>query len=119
MTKEEFSKKWKNVDVDSLSFEQLKQFKEDCFQLYEETGFLEKFDSPYDDEGEHNGMRFEMLRRARPFNPDGKTEEEKGEVDLRAMPVWKIRFENGEEAFCYPEEICRLEHNGQALTWMH
>lgn len=37
MTKEEFSEKWKNVDVDSLSFEQLKQFKEDCFQLYDSS----------------------------------------------------------------------------------
>ena len=44
-------------------------------------------------------MRFEVIRRA--------TEEE---CDLEAMPLWLIRFENGDEAYCYPEEICKIEH---------
>lgn len=99
----DFQEKWGNVNVDDLSDEEFLEFKEDCFNLYEQTGFLELFDSPYDDIGggehEHNGMRFEVIRRA--------TLEE---CDLEAMPLWLIRFENGDEAYCYPEEIALIEH---------
>lgn len=99
----DFQEKWGEVDIDCLDEDKLREFKEDCFNLYEQTGFLELFDSPYDDIGgglhEHNGMRFEVIRRA--------TEEE---CDLEAMPLWFIRFENGDEAYCYPEEIAVIEH---------
>lgn len=95
-----FNQKWgKNPDVDNMSDEQLIEFKNDCFALYEETGFIEKFDSPYDDDGEHNGMKFKVLRRAN-----------LGECDLEAMPIWLVEFENGDTAYCYPEEITKLEH---------
>lgn len=103
MTQQEFENKWKDVDPDELSDEQLLQFKQDCFAMYEQTGFLEKFDSPYDDIGggthEHNGMKFKVVRRA--------TDEE---CDLEAMPLWLVEFENGDTAYCYPEEICVIEH---------
>ena len=103
MNQEIFNKKWGGVDIDTLSDEDFLKFKEDCFQLYEDTGFIDRFDSPYDDLGggmhEHNGMKFEVIRRA-------TTEE----CDLEAMPLWFIRFENGDEAYCYPEEIAVLEH---------
>ena len=46
-------------------------------------------------------MKFEVVRRAN-----------LNEVDLEAMPMWFIRFENGDEAYCYPEEICKAEHRG-------
>lgn len=100
MTQEQFYNKWGNVNPDHLSFEQLTEFKNDCFALYEASGFIEKFDSPYDEQGEHNGMKFQVIRRATAR-----------EVDLEAMPLWLIRFENGDEAYCYPEEIAVLEHN--------
>jgi len=99
MTQQEFDNKWKGVDPDELSDEQLQQFKQDCFAMYEQTGFLEKFDSPYDSEGEHNGMKFKVVRRA--------TAEE---CDIEAMPLWLVEFENGDTAYCYPEEICVIEH---------
>lgn len=103
MTVKEFDEKWGNVDTDLLNDNDFREFKNDCFNLYEQTGFLELFDSPYDDIGggmhEHNGMRFEVIRRA--------TEEE---CDLEAMPLWLVRFENGDEAYCYPEEIALIEH---------
>ena len=99
MTKNEFNNKWGNVDIDSISDEEFFQFKQDCFAMYEQSGFIDNFDSPYDDEGEHNGMTFKVLRRA-------TTEE----CDLEAMPIWFIEFENGDTAYCYPEEICRAEH---------
>jgi hypothetical protein len=99
----DFQEKWGEVDTYYLSDDELRDFKNDCFYLYEQTGFLELFDSPYDDIGggmhEHNGMRIEVIRRA--------TEEE---CDLEAMPLWLIRFENGDEAYCYPEEIALIEH---------
>lgn len=98
MTKQEFNRKWRDVVVDNLSDEELKSFKEDCFNLYEATGFLDKFNSPYDEEGEHNGMKFKVARRA--------TAEE---CDLEAMPLWFVEFENGDTAYCYPEEICKIE----------
>jgi hypothetical protein len=99
MTEKEFNEKWGGVIVDNLDDNQFMEFKRDCFEMYETDGFIEKFDSPYDDFGEHNGMKFEVVRRAN-----------LNEVDLEAMPVWFIRFENGDEAYCYPEEICKAEH---------
>lgn len=99
MTEKEFNEKWGGVIIDNLDDKQFIEFKQDCFEMYETDGFIEKFDSPYDDFGEHNGMKFEVVRRATTK-----------EVDLEAMPVWFIRFENGDEAYCYPEEICKSEH---------
>lgn len=101
---EVFDKKWKGADVDKMSDEELVEFKNDCFTLYEKTGFVEKFDSPYDDNGEHNGMSFKVLRRAT-----------RQECDIEAMPVWFIEFENGDTAYCYPEEIAKLEHGTEVV----
>lgn len=99
MTEKDFNAKWGNINIDNLTDEEFREFKNDCFSVYEEIGFIEKFDSPYDDEGEHNGMTFKVIRRA--------TAEE---CDLEAMPIWLIEFENGDTAYCYPEEICKAEH---------
>lgn len=98
MTEKDFNAKWLNRLVDDMTDDEFQIFKNDCFSVYEETGFLEKFDSPYDDEGEHNGMAFKVIRRA-------TTEE----CDLEAMPLWVVEFENGDTAYCYPEEICKFE----------
>lgn len=98
MNKKTFNKKWDKLTIDKMSDEQLIEFKNDCFSLYENIGFLEHFNSPYDDEGEHNGMKFKVLRRAN-----------LSECDLEAMPIWFVEFENGDNAYCYPEEICNLE----------
>ena len=98
MTEKEFDKKWKDADPDKLSNEELRQFKQDRFEMYEQDGFLDTFDSPYDEQGEHNGMKFKVVRRA--------TSEE---CDLEAMPLWLVEFENGDTAYCYPEEICKAE----------
>ena len=76
----------------------MREFKNDCFAMYEHGGFLERFNSPYDDQGEHNGMAFKVLNRA--------TEKD---FDLEVMPIWHVEFENGDKAYCYPEEICKVE----------
>ena len=99
-----FHEKWDGVDIDNIPYDELRNFKEDCFSLYEQTGFLETFSSPYDELGEHNGMKFKVIRRAIEFR-DGE-----GEVDIESMPVWFVKFENGDEAYCYPEEIAVIEH---------
>lgn len=103
MKKEEFEKKWNGKEVETMTDEEFREFKQDCFAMYEETGFLEKFDSPYDDIGggehEHNGMAFKVIRRAN-----------EGEADLESMPLWLVQFENGDTAYCYPEEITVVEH---------
>lgn len=99
MTEKNSNPKWLNKLIDDMTDEELQEFKDHCFTEYEETGFIDRFDSPYDEYGEHNGMAFKVIRRA--------TAEE---VDVEAMPVWLIEFENGDTAYCYPEEICKLEH---------
>ena len=102
MTKEEFEKKWNGVSTDEMTDTQFCAFKEDAFSMYEETGFLSRFDSPYDEGGEHNGMEFKVLRRATA-----------AECDLEAMPLWFVQFQNGDTAYCYPEEICKVEHENK------
>lgn len=105
MTRERFDRKWGDVKRDKLTLEKEREFVEDVFQLYEHIGFAERFNSPYDQPNEHNGMKFKVIRRATEFN----NETGEGEVDLESMPVWVVRFENGDEACCYPEEICKAE----------
>lgn len=99
MKEKDFNAKWQHRLTDDMTDEELQEFKDDCFSFYEETGFIDRFDSPYDDEGEHNGMTFKVIRRA-------TTEE----VDIEVMPMWFVEFENGDTAYCYPEEICKAEH---------
>lgn len=98
MTQQELRKKWKGVDIDGLPVEKLREYKNDCFEMYEQDGFETVFYSPYDSQREHEGMRFSVVRRA--------TEKE---CDLEAMPLWLVRFSNGDKAFCYPEEITKKE----------
>jgi hypothetical protein len=106
MSEKEFNEKWGGVDTDAIEWEQFEQFKEDCFAMYEETGFSKTFHSPYDETHNHNGYPFKVLRRATV-----------GECDLEAMPLWVVEFkdEPGETFFCYPEEICVLEENNPAV----
>lgn len=106
MTEKELIEKW-GIDYDPCcveTIEEVIEFKNDCFDMYEEGGFSERYFSPYDEMECHNGMKFEVICRA-------TTEE----CDLEALPIWKIKFENGEIAYCYPEEITKLEHERNQL----
>jgi len=99
MTEQEFDKKWGKIIPDTLNDEQFKAFKDDCFDMYETTGFSDTFHSPYDQNNEHNGKPFKVLRRATPE-----------ECDIESMPLWLIAFEGEEKPYyCYPEEICKAE----------
>ena len=99
MTEEELKDKWAGIDIDSLEDGQLRAYKDDCFKVYETSGFSKRFHSPYDENHEHNGKPFKVVRRATT-----------DECDLESMPVWVVAFEDEKEPyFCYPEEICKIE----------
>ncbi len=94
-----FKAKWDGIDREDMTDEQLTVFIEDCFTLYETTGFADTFRSPYSDMSDYNGRPFKVIRRA--------TAEE---CDIESMPMWVVKIEgNDDEVFCFPEEICKLE----------
>lgn len=102
MTEKELNEKW-GADYDPYNAEteeEVVEFKNDCFDMYEQGGFSERYFSPYDEMESHNGMKFDVIRRA-------TTDDD---IDLENLPIWVIKFENGETAYCYPEEITKLEH---------
>lgn len=99
MTLKEFEIKWGHVDRNYTTFEDELEFVEDAFEMYEQTGFLDTFESPYDDKSK-NGLPFKVIRRASYVQDD---------IDLECLPQWVIEFENKEQMFCYPEEICKIE----------
>ena len=94
----EFKKKWDGAEPDKMEDDELLAYKNDCFAMYEHHGFTKTFDSPYDEGKEHHNMSFKVLRRANT-----------AECDLEAMPIWLVEFENGDTAYCYPEEITVIE----------
>ena len=105
MNIDEFKKKWIGADPDKMENDELLAYKNDCFAMYEHHGFIPRFDSPYDDHKEHHNMRFKVIRRANTT-----------ECDLETMPIWLVEFENGDNAYCYPEEITVIEHQKKAVS---
>lgn len=94
-----FKAKWDGIDREDMTDEQLTAFIEDCFTLYETTGFADTFRSPYSDKSDYNGRPFKVIRRT--------TAEE---CDIESMPMWVVKIEGSDdEVFCFPEEICKLE----------
>lgn len=103
MTEKELNEKW-GADYDPYNAEteeEVVEFKNDCFDMYEQGGFSERYFSPYEETSCYNGMKFDVIRRA-------TTDDD---IDLESLPIWVIKFENGETAYCYPEEITKLEHD--------
>lgn len=104
MSNEEFNKKWtRERYLKATESENLwKEYIDDCFQMYEDTGFSETFHSPYDSEKIHNGKPFKVIRRAN-----------ESEGDIEAFPLWLVKFYDEDEStkpyYCYPEEICKIE----------
>ena len=96
MDKLEFAKKYKGKDI--KSFAEIEEFIEDSFNLYEHYGFLEEFKTPYEELKDKVGLKFEVVKRATT-----------DDFDLECLPAWLVKFENGETAHCFPEEITKLE----------
>ena len=76
----------------------------DCYDLYEEAGFADTFETSFDDYSRYNGKHFEVIRRIDNIDDD---------CDLDILPQWKIKFEDGIEINAYPEEICLVERKGE------
>ena len=103
LAEEEFDKKWKDVDKDDLDDDDLLNFIEDCYAMYETAGFLDTIHPVYTEPGEENyGQKFEVIRRAH-FD----------ETDIESMPLWLVLFANGNTAYCYPEEITATEEKNR------
>ena len=106
MTEKQFNEKWSRDAYSKLMEckenwrEEYAKYLEDCYSMYEETGFAPTFKSPYSGEVEvFEGMKFKVLRRA--TTEDG--------FDLETLPAWEVEFENGKKFMCLPEEICTIE----------
>ncbi len=83
---------------DEMTKEQELEFVSHCFRLYEQEGFAKKFWSQGGDFEEYQG---------KPFSVVGHVTEE--EADLECLPMWLIRFQNGDELNVYPDEIIPSE----------
>ncbi len=83
--------------------ERAREFVNDCFALYEQEGFADRFWSPYGDYKERFGEPFTVVERC--------TEEN---CHLDVLPLWNIRFEDGTVIGAYPEEIVpsEMKENG-------
>ena len=103
MTEKELNEKW-GADYNPYNAEteeEVIEFKNDCFDMYEQGGFSERFLSPYDEMASYNGMKFDVIRRA-------TTDDD---IALENLPLWEIKLEDGETIFGLPEEITKLEHD--------
>ena len=82
--------------------EEERAFVEKCFDLYEKEGFTKKFHTPYDDKQSYEGKEFTVLGRV-----------SEGRADLCTLPIWQIKFSDGNVIDAYPEEIAISEVNEQ------
>lgn len=87
-----------NVDRYDMSEEETALFINYWFDEYERTGFCETFHAIYGDFKEYDGKRFAVVERCNELN-----------ADFDALPMWNIKFEDGNVIGAFPEEICRLE----------
>jgi len=86
------------IDRENMTIEQEKKFVNDCFDAYEKEGFSNIFWTPYDALNNRIGQNFSVIRRV-----------QEGEEDLRSLPMWCIKFEDGHTSPAYPEEIILSE----------
>lgn len=101
MTFKEFSNKWLDVNRSLLSIEDELEFVEDAFNMYEEAGFLDTFNTPHEDLAKYNDKPFKVVKRL-------SCEEDN--VDLENLPMWGIVFDDDDYVEAFPEDICKLEH---------
>ena len=91
---------YENKNRNEMGFEEELMFVDDCFDTYEAIGFLERFRNQYSETEKYDNQ---------PFSVVGRITYSQDDVDLELLPMWRIRFENGEIIEAYPEEICRAE----------
>ena len=84
------------VDIDPWDIENenvLREYKEDCFKMWENAGFKDRYMSQVDPDEPYNNTPFKVLRRA--------TEEE---CELHCMPLWLVELYDGHTAYCGPDK---------------
>lgn len=91
-----FDRKW--PERPSVGSDRFKEYIDDLFSLYEQTGFADTFRTEYSDRLPRNGETFDVVRRARA--EDGVEEEQ--------MPMWLIKFDDDTTTLAYPEEITKM-----------
>ena len=87
-----------NVERYDMSEEEMALFINYWFDEYERTGFCETFHAFYGDFKEYDGKKFAVVERCNELN-----------ADLDSLPMWNIRFGDGNVIGAFPEEICKLE----------
>lgn len=109
MSVEEFDAKWGEMPNRSeMDFETELEFIEDCFNMYETSGFSATYHSiDVDDENNFDGVAFQVIGRASYKN---------GDCDLEQLPMWHIEFEDGTKHMAFPEEITKIERERQTLA---
>ena len=90
-----------------LSEDEERNFVNDCFDIYERIEFAETFESVYKKNSELIGMKFSVIDRVK---EDVNRDEG---MELALLPMWNIRFENGDTTFAFSEEICLAERKVQ------
>lgn len=83
---------------DNMTDEQERQFVNSCFETFEKEGFSNVFWTPYDALSNRINQKFSVIRRVK-----------EGEEDLKSLPMWYIKFEDGHTSSAYPEEIILSE----------
>lgn len=102
-------KSWEEMKIkypecrDDMTEEREKDFVEDCYDLYEREGFARKFWSVFENVSEYQGKLFSVVGRTK-------------SADLECLPMWQIRFSNGEEISAYPDEIIPSEMKAQGCN---
>ena len=108
MSVEEFDAKWgETPNRSEMDFETELEFIEDCFNMYETSGFSATYHTIYKEESELNGVAFQVIGRASYKN---------GDCDLEQLPMWHIEFEDGTRYMAFPEEITKIEKERQTLA---
>lgn len=90
-----------NVYREEMSFGEHLAFVNYWFDKYENEGFCDTFESPFDLsewDSKYKGMKFVVCGRCT-----------LNDCDIETLPMWRIEFEDGHQMDAYPEEICKLE----------
>ena len=108
MSVEEFDAKWgETPNRDKMDFETELEFIEDCFNMYETSGFSATYHTIYKEESEFNGVAFQVI---------GRASYKDGDCDFEQLPMWHIEFEDGTKYMAFPEEISKIERERQTLA---
>ncbi len=109
MSVEEFDAKWGELPNRSkMDFETELEFIEDCFNMYETSGFSATYHSiDVDDENNFDGVAFQVI---------GRASYKDGDCDFEQLPMWHIEFEDGTKYMAFPEEITKIERERQTLA---